>query len=80
MQFRYAGNFRYSGCGDPANTKFEWSLDNLLPVVPVSNDYNLRQRQCAKAGCIETVLGCKEKHNPNIKMIMNHHKFYLLST
>ena len=51
-------NFRYSGCGDPSDTMFEWG--KVLPFVPTSaTDESYRQRQCAKYGCYETILGCK---------------------
>jgi len=47
--------FTFFGCGDPADTRFEWS--NVLPVVPKSDDVKLRQRQCAQYGCYEDTLG-----------------------
>ena len=50
-------NFRYSACGDPADSKYEWG--NMLPVVPKSTGEQQRHRQCAKWGCFESVLGSK---------------------
>lgn len=51
------GYFRYYGCGDPADSKHEWG--NMLPVVPKSKNEDRRQRQCARWGCYESVLGSK---------------------
>ena len=53
----YLGNFRYSGCGDPWDSKYEWG--NMFPVIPKSHEENQRHRQCSRWGCIASALGSK---------------------
>merc|ERR1719466_617957 len=47
--------FKFTGCGDPYDTKFSWA--NLLPFVPPNADEDVRQEKCMEYGCVEGHIG-----------------------
>lgn len=47
--------YKYSGCGDPYNTRHEGL--NVLPFVPASPSEDARQYQCMGYGCVESFFG-----------------------
>lgn len=65
-------NFRFSGCGDPANTQFEWGRDHIVPIIPTSSDEGVRQRQCSEHGCFHVASTpglCMCKRDVNLEKV-----------